>query len=326
MRLAKALERAGHHPHVQWFEHRYELTPWRLKRVAAPVDADLVHAGSWQGFAFHREHLPLVVTEHQYVSHPAFAPYRSVAQAIYHRSFIEFCMRRSYRLADAVVAVSHHTADAMRNDLKRSVDVIPNWVDGETFDVVASNVNRDRKTPYRLLFVGNPSRWKGADVLPKLAERLGSSFEILCLGGLRRQFDASRLPRNMMLLPRTEPDRMPEVYRDADAVLIPTRYEAFGYVALEAMASGLPVLGFASSGTAEVTVHGETALLAPVDDIDALAAHARELADNPALAERLGGAGRLRATTLFNESSAVSAYVSLYRRVLTEHHEKERRT
>jgi glycosyltransferase involved in cell wall biosynthesis len=166
------------------------------------------------------------------------------------------------------------------------------------------------------LFVGNPSRWKGADLLPALGEQLGEGFEILCLGGLRRGFAGTRLPPNVRLLPRVAAEHMPQVYHGADAALVPTRYEAFGYVALEAMACGLPVLGFASTGTAEVAVDGETALLAPQDDLAGLVAHARRLADDPALRQRLGAAGRRRAVACFDQPRGIDAYLALYRRVL----------
>lgn len=323
LRLAEALQRAGHQPLLQWFEHRYELMPWRLRQVPVPSGVHLIHAGSWQGFAFRRDGLPLVVTEHQYVAHPEFAPYRSPLQMLYHRGFIEACMRRSYQQADALVTVSEHVAEAMRNTWHSRVEVIHNWVDCRKFAPGSRAPSGALAKPFRLLFVGNPSRWKGADILPELAGRLGNGFEILCLGGLRKHFEASHLPSNMKLLSRTEPERMPEVYRMADAVLVPTRYEAFGYAALEAMACGLPVLGFASTGTAEVAIHGETALLAPVDDVVQLKDYACQLATSPSLCESLGKAGRLRAITCFDEPKAVDAYLALYQRVISARNSDE---
>lgn len=314
MRLAEALRRAGHEPLPQWFDHRFELMPWRLGRMPAPERIDLIHAGSWQGFAFKRAGVPLVVTEHQYVAHPAFVAQRGRLQAVYHRAFVGPCMRQSYRVADALVAVSRHVAEAMKDGFSGRVDIIPNWVDCRRFS--PGVIHQLEQRPFRLLFVGNPSRWKGADVLPRLAQRLGSDFEIGCLGGLRRAFDTVGLPPNMRSLPRTEPEDMPALYRSFDAALVPTRYEAFGYVALEAMACGLPVLGFASTGTAEVVVHGETGLLAPVGDMDRLVEYARVLAGTSDLCQRLGGAGRARAVAHFDEPAAIAAHLALYDRVL----------
>lgn len=318
LRLAAGLERAGHRPHVQWFDHRWELTPWRLRGIAPPAGIDLIHAASWQAFAFRRPGLPLVVTEHQYVAHPAFTPWRSPAQALYHRWLVQRWTARSYACADALVAVSEHVATVMREDLQRPVLVIHNWIDGEKFAPVArSGPPRDESAPFRLLFVGNPSRWKGADLLPELAERLGPRFEIHCLGGLRKGYATRALPPNMKRLERVAPDAMPALYAQFDAALVPTRYEAFGYVALEAMACALPVIGFASTGTAEVAIDGDTALLAPQDDVAQLANLARRLAADAALCERLGNAGRARALTCFDEPRAIMAWLALYRHVLT---------
>lgn len=311
-RLAEGLARRGHAPVVQWFPPYFELMPWRLGAVPAPPGVDVVHAASWQAFAFVRPGLPLVVTEHHFVGDPAFAPYRSPLQALYHRAFIGPCLRRSYRNAAALVAVSSHTAAAMEPWVGFRPAVIHNWVDTGRF--TSATVPHGRR-PFRLLFVGNPSRRKGADLLPQLARALGSEFEVRCLGGLR-EAAAARGPANLLALPRVRPEDMPSVYHQVDAVLVPTRYEAFGYVALEAMSCGLPVVGFDSTGTAEVCVEGETALLAPAGDVDGLLAACRRLAGDPALCRRLGEAGRRRAEDMFSEEMGISAYVDVYRQVI----------
>ena len=310
-RLADGLERAGHEPLPQWFAHSREWQPWRLLSVEPPANVDIVHAGSWQGFAFRRRGVPLVVTEHQYIQHPAFMPHRRMLQSLYHAAFVRHCVARSYQVSDALVAVSEHTAQAMRADLDRSVHVIHNWVDTSRF-APAPDSQREAGAPFRLLFVGNPSRWKGADVLPALAERLGPAFEIQCIGGLRRPLDSAKMPRGIHALASVDASAKPSIYHSVDAVLVPTRYEAFGYVAVEAKACGLPVLGFASTGTAEVCVHEETALLVPMDDVDALARQARRLASDSALCRRLGEAGRRRVLACFSERQGISAYLALY--------------
>ena len=319
-RLAAGLRRSGHDPVVQWFPHRYELMPWRLAKVPAPEGTDLIHTGSWQAFAFKRAGLPLVVTEHHYVEHPAFAPYRGIAQAIYHRLFIGRCLRQSYHCADAIVAVSQHTAQAMTARLGRRVDFIYNWIDAERYSATSSQVLREEGDhKFRLLFVGNPSRRKGSDILPELALMLGNAFEIRTLGGLRRDFHSRHTPANLVALERVAPDDMPAVYGLVDAVLVPARYEAFGYVALEAMACGLPVIGFDSTGTREICVNGETALLCPVEDLDALARNCLKLASDRALARHLGMAGHSRARAHFDENTAISSYLAIYRSLTSGH-------
>jgi len=308
-RLETGLRRAGHDPVLQWFPHWMQYAPWCLKTVAPPSGTNIVHASSWQGFAYKRSGIPLIVTEHHYVGHPGFAQHRSLPQRIFHQQFVLRCVTRSYHQADALVAVSNTTAQAVRHDFDRELAVIYNWVDTALFSPAP------RKRPpgvFRLLFVGNPSRWKGTDLLPKIATEMGAGFELACLGGLRNNLPIKEIPSNLVLLPRTDPSRMPDVYREADAVIIPARYESFGYVALEAMACGLPVAGFDTTGTAEVCINGETALLSPVDDLRALIANVRRLEGDRQLCTTLGEAGRERAVAMFSEAAAIRRYVEIY--------------
>jgi len=314
MRMAESLARAGHEAVISWFAHRLELFPWILRGVSIPRGVDVIHTSLALGQAFTGRGSPVVVTAHQYVLDPVFRAQRSRLQAAYHRVALIPPIRASLRKADVVTAVSAYIADAMAPDLAVRPKVIHNWVDTESFR--PSHRHRAESDALRLLFVGNPSRWKGVDVIPELARRLGDAVEIHCLGGLRHDFpsELASLP-NVKVLDRLEPSSMPALYGRMDAALVPTRYEAFGYVALEAMASGLPVVGFASTGTSEVCLDGETALLAPVDDVDVLESHVRRLTD-PALRLRLGMAGRERAETVFSERKALDAYLETYKSLL----------
>lgn len=314
-RLAAGLAAVGHEAVVQWFSPRLEFTPWRLSHISPPPGTDIIHTNSWQGFAFKRPGIPLVVTEHHYVGHPHFANLRSPAQRLYHALLIKPCLRRSYAHADVLVAVSHNTAAAMSQDFpSRSIVIVHNWIDTSLFCPAA--VPESMHEPFRLLFVGNPARRKGSDLLPELARRLGPDFELHCLGGLRSDIDAIALPANMKTLPRTAPANMPGLYQQMDAVAILARYEAFGFVALEAMACGLPVIGFDSTGTAEVCVNQETALLTPVDDLDRVVASARQLRRHPGLRQQLGAAGRERAVAHFSEAQGIQVYLDVYRTAL----------
>jgi glycosyltransferase involved in cell wall biosynthesis len=315
-RLADGLRCAGHEPIVQWLDLRYEIAPWLLKKLDMPAGTDIIHTGCIPGFALRRKGVPLVVTEHQYLRNPAFLPYSTGLRRLYQRMLIHRYMARTYALADRIVAVSHHCADAMRRDLHRSIDVIHNWVDLDAFSPISIARNEH---PFRLLFVGNPSPWKGSDILVPLARRLGADFTIEAMGGIRKAFVADAFaPSNLQAAPSRVTGDMPGAYAAADAVLVVSRYESFGYVALEAMASGRPVVGFNAPGTSEVCINDSTALLVPVDDVDALARACRRLAGDRALAARLGAAGRERAATAFAERDAIERYVSVYKEAKTE--------
>ena len=102
-----------------------------------------------------------------------------------------------------------------------------------------------------------------------------------------------------------------------DAVISLSRYEGFGYTALEAMACGKPFLGFRTSGLAEV-VDETCGFLVDLGDTATLAMYCRELARNPSLARRLGVNGRVRAETFFSSKMSLDAYAEIYAILLKE--------
>lgn len=101
-----------------------------------------------------------------------------------------------------------------------------------------------------------------------------------------------------------------------DAVVVPSRAEPFGLVALEAMSAGLPVVASAVDGLVEVVTDGVTGLLVPPDDPHLLAeALARVLVDRE-LSRSLGERGREAARSTFSRERMTEAFEDLYRAVL----------
>jgi UDP-glucose:(heptosyl)LPS alpha-1,3-glucosyltransferase len=107
-------------------------------------------------------------------------------------------------------------------------------------------------------------------------------------------------------------DDLEAVYAAADALLLPTRYDAFANVCLEAAAAGLPIVTSATNGAAEVLREGALVLRDP-DDVSGFA-RALEALDDPAERRRLGEAGRAVAETL-GWDEHVSRLCELYARV-----------
>lgn len=316
LRLADGLAAAGHVPVVQFFDRRFEFAPWLLSKVSPPPGTSLVHANSWNAYAFKRDGLPLVVTEHHYIGDPQFQRFRSLGQSVYHRLHVLPGVHRSYAAADALTAVSLHTAKAIQQQHHIDVHCIHNWLDTSLFKPAPEKPTE--RTHLRCLFVGNPARRKGSDILPALADLLPANIQIHYLGGLREDSRGKVQQQKLISVPRHAPKAMPALYQQMDVALIPARYEAFGYVALEAMACGLPVAGFDSTGTAEICRNGQTALLTPVDDLPALAASLVRLQQDPALRLQLGRNGRQHACIHFSGDTAIQAYLQAYHYVLRQ--------
>jgi N-acetyl-alpha-D-glucosaminyl L-malate synthase BshA len=102
----------------------------------------------------------------------------------------------------------------------------------------------------------------------------------------------------------------------ADLFLLPSESESFGLSALEALASGVPVIASDTGGIPEVIRHNETGILATVGDVETMAAAARGLLDDPARLRRMADAGAADARARFSLEAIVARYEALYARAL----------
>lgn len=106
-------------------------------------------------------------------------------------------------------------------------------------------------------------------------------------------------------------EELPMYYAAADVCAVPSRYESFGMVALEAMSSGRPVVGFASRGLQQTVRQGRSGLLVPPGDIAGLAAALDHVLSDDALARRMGIAAR-ESVRGFSWDQVVDRSVAVY--------------
>jgi len=207
--------------------------------------------------------------------------------------------------ADRIVAATpieradlawHLGADPVR------VAVIPCGVDVELFRPRPSEPARQRlglDAEHVLLFVGRLTPIKGLETLLRALAVLRSDglarsrLTLLVVGGAKGDEAGSEHLRRVASElgvgawvdfrgPQPQ-DVLPDYYAAADVCLMPSRYESFGMVALEAMASGVPVIASRAGGLAVTVQDGVTGRLVPEGDVSALArAVAALLGDEPA--------------------------------------------
>jgi glycosyltransferase involved in cell wall biosynthesis len=112
-------------------------------------------------------------------------------------------------------------------------------------------------------------------------------------------------------------DRAANLMSACDVVVIPSRWEGFGMVALEAMAAGRPIVASRVDALEEVVVDGETGVLVPAAEPHALADAVGALLSDPERAAALGRAGRRRLETEFSLERMVGRTVAVYDELLT---------
>ena len=105
-------------------------------------------------------------------------------------------------------------------------------------------------------------------------------------------------------------------FRDARVSVLPSQYEAFGLVLLEALAQGTPVVATRVGGVPELIEDGRAGLLVPPDDAAALSGALTRLWNDPALARQLGEYGRSHVVPNYTWDAAVDRLEAVYREVL----------
>jgi glycosyltransferase involved in cell wall biosynthesis len=308
-RLAKALEDSGYIAPITWFSLSREPFPFSLKFVTPPSGTDIVISNSWSGFALKRKGISLVVIIHHAAFDPRANAYYNFTQRLYHRMLIRPFELRSFRVADAITAVSDFAATAVsRVTGRNNIQVIHNWIDIQRF-CPQENIAPGNK-PFRLLFVGKPSRIKGADLLSRIMRQLGTGFE-LRLAGAWNGWQNGHRAENIHMLGRLDETELIRAYQDCDALLFPSRFEGFGYAVLEAMACGKPVIASRSSALPEVVEDGITGVLCPMDDVSAFVTACQMLSSNADQRRAMGIAGRKRAVNLYSEQAVIPHYIKL---------------
>lgn len=314
-RLVSGLRARGVDARLQWFDRGFELVPDLLRRVRVPEGTDLIHANSWNGFAFARDGIPLVVTAFHCVFRCGYPEWKTLAQRMYHDGLIGRYERRSFARASCVIAMTPSAAADFGSRFPLpALHVIHGWVDTNVFCEAALRKFGDGGI--RILIVGNSSKRKGMDLVPKLRSQLGSRFLVTVVGGLRGARDD--IMSGIVYKSRLSIMELVNEYQAADLVVSLSQHEGFGYSALEAMACAKPVVAFDATGIRDVVVDGATGVLVPRDSIGELVGACERIAEQPLVAMQMGAKGRELALTRFCEEEALAAYIKIYHQLLPE--------
>lgn len=153
-----------------------------------------------------------------------------------------------------------------------------------------------------------------------LKQNFPHQFQILCVGSGPWSAQARRLVQDLDLEEITifagERDNVPDIMATLDLIVSSSQWEGMPNVVMEAMAAGKPVVATAVGGTPELVVHGETGLLIPPKDPQALAQAAHRLLADPDLALQMGKAGRSRIEQYFTNEKMVSNTEKIYQHLL----------
>lgn len=200
-----------------------------------------------------------------------------------------------YRGARVVATFSENVA----RSLVRDYGVAP-----ERIRVVGAGANAfpaaapRRDDGHTVLFVGRDFARKGGAFLAEAfarVRRADARARLLVAGPPARP----PLPAGAVWLGPVPERELPGLFAQATAFALPTLREPFGIAFLDAMACGVPCVGTAVEAVPEIVVDGDTGVLVPPADAEALAAALARLLARPAWARELGARGRARVAARF---------------------------
>lgn len=260
--------------------------------------------------------VPLVVTLHSFFDEHAPAT-------------IERLMAPNLRHAERLIAVSRSTADqAIQLGADPSkVRIIRSGVDVERFQPrerararIALDVAAEQPL---VLFVGNLEPRKAVDVLLRAVALLPAAHLVVIGSGesagadnqepvLRRQVHELGIGGRVRFEGRVDDDALHQWLAAADVFALPSRSEAQGIAALEAMASGLPVVASAVGGLLDTIRDGQNGYLVPVGEPGVLAEPIGRLLADPALRARIGAAAREEVAREFSWRRSAGRTLDVY--------------
>ena len=232
----------------------------------------------------------------------------------------------SINKSDAITAVSDNLRkETLENfDIKKDISVIHNFVDINRFSVKAMDAFKKAIAPNGEKVILHASNFRKvkriADVIytfNKIKKSIPS--KLLLVGDGPERHMAEELCRELGIFEETrfvgKQQDMEDIYAIADLFLLPSEYESFGLAALEAMATGTPVVATNAGGIPEIITHGKNGFLCDIGDVEQMSSYAISILENDKILEAFSLEARKQAER-FDIHKIVPQYELLYDQVL----------
>lgn len=304
-------------------------------RVISRFKPDIIHATS-PGFLvlmamlFARlADVPMVISYHTHL--PSYA-----------KAYTSFIPGAEW-LSGVLIGIFHNVADMtlvtspqMQKALQRygvkHVEVWQKGIDTRRFhpkhysEEMRNALSDGHPSDPLLLYVGRLGREKKIEQLKHTLEQIPNARLALVGEGpneeqLRRHFKGT----NTKFMGVLRGEALSQAFASADVFCMPSDSETLGFVVLESMASGVPVVAANAGGLPDLIDHGTTGYLATVDDAEEFTERVKELIENPELRQKMGKAARAESEQWSWEEATRQLREVHYPRVLEIHRQRRSR-
>jgi glycosyltransferase involved in cell wall biosynthesis len=238
------------------------------------------------------------------------------------RPFYKSFFEQAYGACEKLVPVSESLMTGLREIVpwvEQKTEIIPNMIREDMF--LPPKVPRE-VVPFVFFWAGRLEHVKGIDLLLEAVRLLQDGnvpdfmVRLAGKGSLRKELEekalALGLGETVRFLGRISREEMQKEMQQANCFVLPTRYEAFGAVLIEAMASGLPVIATRSGGPDSI-VTGDNGLLIDVENVDQLAGAMRTMMQQ--IHHYSSETIRRQALDRFGQTSVMAQYHRLFLRI-----------
>jgi N-acetyl-alpha-D-glucosaminyl L-malate synthase BshA len=238
-----------------------------------------------------------------------------------YRPVVEFSINNS----DGITSVSQSLKqDTLRYfNIKKDIDVIPNFIDFSRFKKIHKDFFKKTIAPHGekiIIHISNFRKVKRVEDVVKVFEIIlkNSKAKLLLVGDGPERMAAENLSRSLGICEHVrflgKQEAVEDLLAVSDLFLLPSENESFGLAALEAMACEVPVISSNAGGISEVNIHGQTGFLSKVGDVDDMAKNALYILTNEEHLKRFKQKALKQAKT-FSIEKILPHYEHLYDKI-----------
>ena len=312
-------------------EAHYVLAPGMVQSFLSKK-ADIIHTHSYGYFQNHagwiRERFqstPWVITPH---FHPSWSMWGGVKRKTLREFYDTVIGKGTMESADLITCVSKHERDMLVSEIGISEDnikIIYNGINWNDWQILPDkNIFRKQYPDISdkfVLFAGRLATNKGlSDLISAMDLVNQKSVDLVITGadmGLGKQLEKEALEKGVRMhrLGHIDDETYRSVLAAAEMLVLPSEYEAFGIVLLEAAAAETAVIGTNVGGIPEAMSPGNNGLIVEYNDVDNLSKSIATLLDDAKLCKEMGKAGRVWAKN-FSWDSILKELEQEYRSII----------
>ena len=308
----------------------------KIKELDKAVGLDLIEFPNWEGVGFvyllSRKRKPVITRLHT----PYFETLMLDKQAdrvAFGDHFVCWMERKACQWSDGLVSSTKFHREMMAENYKlkkKPVHILPLGI-----QLISGNGRYQTKEdrPMRILYVSRLENRKGAMTLLRAIPRVLEQYpqtEFFLIGKDRphtpdglthKDYFFKHYPGlcdHVHFLGFVSKEKLSEYYKQTDIFVVPSVYESFGLIYVEAMMHGVPVIGCRAGGIPEVVENEKTGILVDPDDDKALTDAICRLMSDPVLREKMGSEARIWCDKHFSHLMMAHRTDLFYRRIHRE--------